>query len=193
MQSQLYFPAIQFAVKGVLCHNLIQTHNMLYFAERDKEYLAWDLSQVRQTTSCEAMIVAPQPELVLTTATDVSSSSSSTSSWRSSSSRNNHSNGHSSSSSTNNHSSSSNNACPGTSSPPSSLSFGQELFLQPRADLGPLTYGLSGGATAADCVLCAVDAAAGLMRALGLSPVMVVVGVTRGPALSAGEVVTGVT
>uniref|UniRef100_A0A383WD67 Survival protein SurE-like phosphatase/nucleotidase domain-containing protein n=1 Tax=Tetradesmus obliquus TaxID=3088 RepID=A0A383WD67_TETOB len=59
-------------------------------------------------------------------------------------------------------------------------SFDQELQITPQ--LEPHTYSVH-GASAADCVLCAVDQKAGLLAALGLSPVLVVVGVHRGPAL----------
>jgi hypothetical protein len=72
---------------------------------------------------------------------------------------------------------------------PGSLSFGAELNLteQPAAAGGVPHFTLDG--TAADCVLCAVDQKAGLMAAMDLSPVLVVVGVDRGPALSSGAVV----
>ncbi|KAG2493438.1 hypothetical protein HYH03_008256 [Edaphochlamys debaryana] len=49
----------------------------------------------------------------------------------------------------------------------------------------PLTFSLGGGASAADCVLAAADHSAGLAVGLGLSPVMLVGGVHRGPALGA--------
>ena len=48
------------------------------------------------------------------------------------------------------------------------------------------TYSLA-GATAADCVLCAVDQTCGLLVSLGLSPVLVLVGIARGPELSSGK------
>jgi broad specificity polyphosphatase/5'/3'-nucleotidase SurE len=63
-------------------------------------------------------------------------------------------------------------------------SFNQELQLIPQ--LEPNAYSIP-GASAADCVLCAVDQKAGLLAALGLSPVLVVVGVHRGPALGSGR------
>ena len=62
----------------------------------------------------------------------------------------------------------------------------QELQLEQCTE-DDLTFTLS-GATAADCVLCAVDQSCGLMQSLGLSPVMVLVGVARNPALSSGEI-----
>jgi hypothetical protein len=65
------------------------------------------------------------------------------------------------------------------------LSFKQELTLHPHPTHEP-KYALA-GATAAGCVLCAVDQACGLLQALSLSPVLVLVGVARGPALSSGE------
>jgi hypothetical protein len=63
-------------------------------------------------------------------------------------------------------------------------SFDEQLQLIPLPE--PNTYCLR-GASAADCVLCAVDQKAGLLAALGLAPVLVVVGVHRGPALGSGE------
>jgi hypothetical protein len=62
--------------------------------------------------------------------------------------------------------------------------FDEQLQLIPLAE--PNTYCVR-GASAADCVLCAVDQKAGLLAALGLAPVLVVVGVHRGPALGSGE------
>jgi hypothetical protein len=63
-------------------------------------------------------------------------------------------------------------------------SFDEQLQLIPLRE--PNTYSVR-GASAADCVLCAVDQKAGLLAALGLAPVLVVVGVHRGPALGSGE------
>jgi hypothetical protein len=65
-----------------------------------------------------------------------------------------------------------------------SLTFQQQLKLQPHPQ-HDMTFSLA-AATAADCVLCAVDQTCGLMQALGLNPVMVLVGVSRNPALSSG-------
>lgn len=66
-----------------------------------------------------------------------------------------------------------------------SLTFQQQLQLQPHPD-HELTFQLA-GATAGDCVLSAVDQTCGLMQALNLSPVLVLVGIARGPALSSGR------
>jgi len=63
------------------------------------------------------------------------------------------------------------------------LSFDQELQLLPQDDE---TTFLVSGATAADCVLIAVDQKAGLLQSMGLSPVCVVI-LHRGPALSSGN------
>ncbi len=70
---------------------------------------------------------------------------------------------------------------------PRNLTFDQHIPLihHPDAPL-PLTFSLGGGATPADCVLAAVDHSAGLAAQLGLSPVLLVTGVHRGPALGAG-------
>lgn len=65
------------------------------------------------------------------------------------------------------------------------LSFDRELRLEPSPDMGPLAFKLT-GATGADCVLCSCDHSAGLMQHLGLTAVLVVVGIARGPALSSG-------
>lgn len=64
------------------------------------------------------------------------------------------------------------------------LTFDQVLQLVPQQDYG--TY-IVPGATAADCVLCAVDQKAGLLQSLGLCPVLVVVGLHRGPAVASGQ------
>lgn len=69
--------------------------------------------------------------------------------------------------------------------PAASFTFGKQLQIQP-CTRHEHTFKLS-GATSADCVLCAVDQTHGLMQALSLSPVLVLVGVSRGPALSSGE------
>lgn len=74
---------------------------------------------------------------------------------------------------------------PAAAAAAAALSFEQQLTLHPDPT-HELTYALA-GATAADCVLCAVDQACGLLQALSLSPVLVLVGVSRGPALSSGE------
>lgn len=68
------------------------------------------------------------------------------------------------------------------------LHFDAELPLRHHAGAQlPLTFSLGGGASAADCVLAAADPSAGLAAGLGLSPVLLVSGVHRGPALGAGE------
>lgn len=76
---------------------------------------------------------------------------------------------------------------------PRHLTFDHHLPLihHPEAPL-PLTFSLGGGATPADCVLAAVDHSAGLAAQLGLSPVLLVTGVHRGPALGAGTYCTPV-
>jgi 5'-nucleotidase len=65
------------------------------------------------------------------------------------------------------------------------LSYGAQLQLRRRPDLGGGAWSLR-GATPADCILCAADQKAGLLRQLQLSPVLAVVGIGRGPALSSG-------
>ncbi|KAG2443661.1 hypothetical protein HXX76_002010 [Chlamydomonas incerta] len=68
----------------------------------------------------------------------------------------------------------------------SPLHFDAELPLRHHASAQlPLTFSLGGGASAADCVLAAADHSAGLAAGLGLSPVLLVSGVHRGPALGA--------
>lgn len=64
------------------------------------------------------------------------------------------------------------------------LSFGRQLQVLPQPQHG--VYQVA-GATAADCVLCAVDAKAGLLASLGLCAALVVVGVHRGHALGSGR------
>ncbi|KAG2438914.1 hypothetical protein HYH02_010709 [Chlamydomonas schloesseri] len=68
----------------------------------------------------------------------------------------------------------------------STLHFDAPLPLRHHAGAQlPLTFSLGGGASAADCVLAAADHSAGLAAGLGLSPVLLVSGVHRGPALGA--------
>ena len=74
------------------------------------------------------------------------------------------------------------------------LTTGAKLRLRRDAALGALGFrlldggadGTTGGATGADAVFCATDPKAGLARALGLAPALVLAAVHRGPALSAG-------
>lgn len=77
----------------------------------------------------------------------------------------------------------------GTADPPGSLSFGRRLQLSQHGSREHMNFELQG--TTADCVLVAVDQTAGLMQRLGLAPVLTVVGVERGPALSSGETLEG--
>ncbi|KAI8469351.1 MAG: hypothetical protein J3K34DRAFT_459435 [Monoraphidium minutum] len=70
------------------------------------------------------------------------------------------------------------------------LSFGSRLPLVRRADLGPLAFEVP-GASGEDAVLLTSDPKAGLLRALGLAPGLVLAGVARGPALSAAAAAGG--
>lgn len=63
------------------------------------------------------------------------------------------------------------------------FSYNQDLQLQHRPDLGSNAWSLQ-GATPADCILCAADQKAGLLQHLELQPVLSIVGISRGPALS---------
>lgn len=78
---------------------------------------------------------------------------------------------------------------PGASRCPDELGFDAPLALTPQRHLQH-TYCLA-GASAADCVMCAADHKAGLLpAALGLAPILVLVGVHRGPALASGAAAT---
>ncbi|KXZ56628.1 hypothetical protein GPECTOR_1g566 [Gonium pectorale] len=69
------------------------------------------------------------------------------------------------------------------------LTLRQDMELRARPDLGPDTFALSG--TPTDCMMVALDATKGLLRALELHPVMALSGPNYGPNMGTDVLLSG--
>lgn len=65
----------------------------------------------------------------------------------------------------------------------------KDMTLEPRPELGPDTYALSG--TPTDCMMVALDATKGIMRALDLHPVLALSGPNYGPNMGTDVLLSG--